>query len=144
MRAVRSPKGRAVAPVVAVALLSAGVGGGLAVAMLGGAIGGVNLTTGLAAGQSTPCQTEPVNFQLVQPRWNGSDKAFNVQQITYQDLSAECVEAGARLHLVVAEGNTTFLETILTPQSSSGTVDLSIPLNSNRAPQAQINYLVEG
>lgn len=117
--------------------------GGVAIAMLGGAIAGVNLATGLATGVAKPCQTDPVNFELVAPQWNGSAKQFAIKQVSYADLSSTCVTAGARLHLVVADGNTTFLDTVLVPSSSSGTVDLSTPVNSNRAADVEINYLVE-
>jgi len=111
--------------------------------MLGGAISGVNLATGLATGQAKPCQTDPVNFELIAPQWNGSSKAFAIKQVSYADFSSTCVTAGARLHLVVSDGNTTFLDTVLVPASSSGTVDLSTPVNSNRAGKVEINYLVE-
>ena len=144
MRTTRSSRRRSTASVVGVALFSAVVGGGVAVAMFGGTIGGVDLATGLAAGQSTPCQSDPVNFKLVQPRWNGADKAFTVRQITYADFSSACVSVGARLHLAGTEGNSTFLDTVLTPTATSGTVDLDVPVNANRAPTIQINYLVEG
>lgn len=135
---------RSTALVIGVALVSAGIGGGVAIAMLGGTIGGVDLAPGVASGQATPCQTDPVNFEFVQPQWNGSERAFNVRQVGYQDLDPSCVSVGARLHIVVEEGNTTFLDTVVTPGATSGTVDLSMPLNANRAPRAEINYLVEG
>lgn len=117
--------------------------GGVAIAMLGGAISGVNLATGLATGLPKPCQTDPVNFELVAPQWNGSSKSFAIKQVSYSDVNSTCVTAGSRLHLVVTDGNTTFLDTVLVPSSTSGTVDLSTPLNSNRAADVEINYLVE-
>ena len=129
--------------VVAVILLCIGTLGGVAIAMLGGAISGVNLATGLASAQAQPCQTSPVNFTFVQPQWSSSSRAFNIQQVTFKDFDASCVNAGARLSVVVTEGNTTFLETSLIPSGSTGTIDLSTPLNSNRAPRAEINYLVQ-
>ena len=117
--------------------------GGVAIAMLGGAISGVNLATGLATGQAQPCQSNPVNFAFVAPKWNGSAKAFAIKEVSFDDVSSACVDAGARLYLVVSDGNTTFLDTVLVPTSSSGSVELDTPVNSNRAANVEINYLVE-
>ena len=129
--------------VIASVVMAALAVGGVAVAMLGGAVSGVNLATGVATGQAKPCQTDPVNFELVAPQWNGSSKAFAIKQVSYADISSACVTAGARLHMVVSDGKTTFLDTVVVPASSSGTVDLSTPVNSNRAGNVEINYLVE-
>lgn len=132
--------------VIALTGATAAVGliGGVAIAMLGGAISGVNLATGVASSQAQPCQTDPVNFEFVQPEWNGSVRAFNIAEVSYRDLSTACVVASATLHVVVTDGNTTFLDTTLVPDDTSGTLQLSTPLNSNRAAAAEINYLVEG
>jgi len=72
-----------------------------------------------------------------------SSEAFAIKQVSYADISSACVTAGARLHMVVSDGNATFLDTVVVPASSSGTVDLSTPVNSNRAGNVEINYLVE-
>lgn len=141
---VQSKGKRRIVLAVTAAIAALGLIGGVAIAMLGGAISGVNLATGLASGAPKPCQTDPVNFKFVTPAWNGSDKAFNIRQVSFTDVSSQCVSAGARLFIVVSEGNTTFLDTSIVPTGSSGTVDLTQPLNSNRAPSAEINYLVEG
>jgi len=128
---------------VAGAVLTTGVLGSVAVAMLGGAISGTNLATGLATAQAKPCQTDPVNFEFVAPAWNGPAKAFTIRQVSYQNVNTSCVSEGARLYLVVSDGNTTFLDTSLVLTASSGSVDLDTPLNSNRAANAEISYLVE-
>lgn len=134
---------RRIIAATATAALAAAALGGAAVAMLGGTISGVNLATGLATGQAKPCQSDPVNFDFVAPQWNGSSKAFTIKQISYSDISNACVSAGARLYLVVSDGNTTFLDTSLVPTGTSGTIDLQTPLNSNRASSTEVNYLVE-
>ena len=143
MNASGAGRRRILTTVIAVMLVGIGTVGGVALAMLGGAVSGVNLATGLASAQAQPCQTSPINFTFVQPQWSGSSRAFNIQQVTFAGFDASCVTAGARLSVVVTEGNTTFLETSLIPTGSTGTLDLSTPLNSNRAPQAEINYLVQ-
>lgn len=144
METVRKHRRRTIVIALTGAAAAVGLIGGVAIAMLGGAISGVNLATGVASSQAQPCQTAPVNFEFVQPEWNGSAREFNIAEVSYRDLSAACVGAGATLHVVVTEGNTTFLDTTLVPADTSGTLELSTPLNSNRAPDAEINYLVAG
>jgi len=133
-----------IALVVAVALGLVGLAAGAAVAMLGGLISGTNLATGVASGQGSPCQTSPMNFTFVDPQWRGNSRSFNIDQVAYEDFSADCVSASARLQVVVTAGNRTLLQTELVPTQSSGTLDLETPLNSNQAADAEINYLVQG
>ena len=140
----KRPRRGRIAAVVVVSLAFVGLAAGAAAALLGGLLSGINLATGVASGQAQPCQTDAVDFEFVEPQWNGNAQAFNISQISFRNFSTTCVDSGASLSVVVVAGNTEFLDTVFVPNATTGTIELTTPLNSTRAPDAQINYLVQG
>lgn len=122
------------------------VGAGVAYALLGGTITGLNNVAGIATGGGNPCQATDVNWQWGSPAWDATDTRFEVSQLSYSGVSAACVTASATLDYAVVDPgpDTTIVSGQVTVSATTGTITLSPAIDASSLSSYHVNYFVSG